>query len=225
MINEVVFFIHIAVVISLILLSLRFFGERALIALVAIQAILANLFVIKQITLFGFTVTCSDVFIIGSAYCINLLNEYFGKKSAKMAVNISFVACVFYLIMTKIHLLYIPSNFDQFHASYENILQFTPRIIFASILAYFVSGYFDVYFYNFLKKVFRKEDLLKKMGFSLIISQFIDTIIFGFIALYGIVNSIIDVMMVSFCIKMCTITLSAPFISLSKKIAPEKKST
>ena len=62
--NELIFLFHILLVLSFVLGALRL-GKNALLSLLALQAILANLFVVKQISLFGFAVTCSDVFAIG----------------------------------------------------------------------------------------------------------------------------------------------------------------
>jgi len=44
-------------------------GSSALVSWVAVQALIANLFVLKQITLFGFNITASDGF--ASAACLD----------------------------------------------------------------------------------------------------------------------------------------------------------
>ena len=72
--NEILFFSHLFIVTLFVLIFLKL-GKEAVIASVAIQAILANLFVIKQISWFGFEITCSDVFSIGSIFSLNLLRE------------------------------------------------------------------------------------------------------------------------------------------------------
>ena len=82
--NECIFLLHVALVIGFALGALRL-GKEALTAWVALQAVLANLFVIKQMTFLGFTVTCSDVFAIGSIAGLNLVQEFFGKESARKA--------------------------------------------------------------------------------------------------------------------------------------------
>src|SRR3990167_7612123 len=109
--NESIFFIHIFLVVGSILFSLKK-GPFSLISLIAIQAVLANLFVVKQMKLFGFEVTCSDVFAVGSLLSLNLLQEFFGREMGKKAVSISFFAMLFFAVMSQIHLYYLPSDQD-----------------------------------------------------------------------------------------------------------------
>ena len=60
---------------------------------------------IKQIDLFGFSVTCSDVFAIGGILSLNLLQEYFGKEAASRAVKVSLLALLFFAVMSQVHLV------------------------------------------------------------------------------------------------------------------------
>jgi uncharacterized PurR-regulated membrane protein YhhQ (DUF165 family) len=78
MLNESVFFLQVVLIIAFSLLALKR-GSAALTTWITVQALLANLFVLKQITLFGLNVTASDGFAIGSLLGINLLQEYFSK--------------------------------------------------------------------------------------------------------------------------------------------------
>lgn len=77
--NELTFFIHIAAMISFIILALRI-GREALIAVIVVQVILANLFVTKQMNLFSLDITCSEVYTVGAIFSLNLLQTYFGKR-------------------------------------------------------------------------------------------------------------------------------------------------
>ena len=58
--NEALFFVQVIVVMLFALIALRI-GKEALTVWVVLQALLANLFVMKQMSFFGFEVTCSDV--------------------------------------------------------------------------------------------------------------------------------------------------------------------
>ena len=86
--NELLFFIHVFLVVSFVMGALRL-GKAALIALSAVQAVLANLFVVKQIDLFGFSITCSDVFAVGGILSINLIQEFFGKEAAEVSGTVN----------------------------------------------------------------------------------------------------------------------------------------
>lgn len=215
--NESIFIIHILIVVSFLLFALRL-GKNYLLILVAIQAILANLFVIKQIDLFSKVVTSTDVFIVGSYLGTNILQEYFGKKEANKAIKISFFSMIFFLIMSKIHLIYVPSKFDITNESFQNILSNSPRIIISSIFVFFLTQRLDVIFFDFLKKIFKDKFFTMRIFISSMAAQLIDTILFTFFALSGLVESIFNVIILSFLIKSLVILFAAPFTKLSKYV-------
>jgi uncharacterized integral membrane protein (TIGR00697 family) len=61
----------------------------------ALLAVIANLFVLKQTVLFGLHVTCSDVYVIGSMLSLNLLQEHYGQREGQRAIWITFLAMVY----------------------------------------------------------------------------------------------------------------------------------
>ena len=150
--NESIFLLHVLVVLGFVLASLRL-GKGALIALISLQGVLANLFVVKQMFFLGFSVTCSDVFAIGGILSLNLLQEYYGKEAAKQAVNISLLTLLFFAFMSQIHLLYAPTVSDTTHGAFQTIFSQSVRIVFSSIgtfylsatgnYQYYVSGFFS----------------------------------------------------------------------------------
>ncbi|MFH1644536.1 MAG: queuosine precursor transporter [bacterium] len=217
MFNELLFFFQIAVI-GFFTLFFLFVSKEALITFICLQSVLANLFVIKQISLFGLTVTCTDVFIIGAVLGTNLLQEYYGKEIAKKTVYLNLLILLFYLVASQIHVLYQPSSLDFVHNSYAQILQFMPRIIFASVFTFFVVQRLDVFVYGFLKSFFNDKYLWARNVSALILSQIIDTALFSFLGLYGIVASLFDVMFLSLIVKVSIIFLSSPVVILSKKL-------
>ena len=130
--NEIFFLMQILLVIGFSIGAVRI-GAPALTALVALNGVLANLFVVKQMELFGLTVTCSDVFAIGSILGLNLLQEHFGKEAAEKAIKISFFSLVFFVLVSQIHLWYAPASADRTHNAFEAILSSAPRIVLASV--------------------------------------------------------------------------------------------
>lgn len=192
-------------------------GAEALVAFLCTQAILANLFVIKQITLLGFNATASDMYIVGSVLSLNLLQEYYGKHLAIKAIWISFVLLIFYTIVSQIHIFYIPSPTDFSQDYFYNLLSYMPRITTASIIVYLIVQHFDVYFYAILKRLFVGRQLLLRNMISISISQALDTILFTMLGLYGIIDNINQVMLVAFTIKITTIALLTPLVLIIKK--------
>lgn len=217
-VNELCFLFHVGAVIAFVLLALRM-GRGALVALIALLGVLANLFVVKQMSLFGFSVTCSDVFAVGGILSLNLLQEYFGKERAKQAVQISLFSLVFFALMSQIHLFYLPTALDTTQGAFSAIFSSSPRIICASIATFYLVQQFDVRFFGLLK-----GKLPVRIAISLLISQLLDTTLFSLLGLYGLVESLFDIILVSFLIKCIIIAVNAPFVAFSKRFVKNELS-
>lgn len=217
MFNELIFLLH-SIIISISALVFFALGPNALVTFICVQCLLANLFVLKQTTLFGFNATCSDAFTIGATLGLNLLQEYWGKAITQRAIFINMATLIFYTIVSQIHLAYIPSVFDVTQSAYLTLLSSTPRIIIASITVYYISQTVDYYLYGFLKTWWHRRFLVLRTYTSTAISQAVDTALFSFLGLYGIVDNIGEIIVVSYAIKLVAIVISSPFIELSRKI-------
>ncbi len=215
--NELLFLLQALLVILCGLGSLRL-GKEALFSWICLQAILANLFVTKQISCFGFTITCSDAFAIGSFLSLNLLQEYYGKLSCKKASYMAFYLMLFFTLASKIHLLFTPSPHDTTHPSFVTILTATPRLVIASLLSFFLMQRLDIWLFNYFKNNW-KAPLSRRSTASLLISQLFDTICFTYLGLYGSVASCGDIILVSYLVKCIIIFLSTPLINLSKPLS------
>lgn len=215
--NELLLLAQIIIISVTTLIALRI-GSYALVAFIVIQSILANLFVVKQITLVGLNATASDAFIVGSILGLQLLQEYFGKPLAQKTVFISFFLLIFYTIVSQIHIFYTPALHDHMHQHFYPILHLMPRIMIASITVYTAVSYFDTVLYGFLKRLLRGRCLIIRNSLSIMTSQLLDTVLFSFLGLYGIIDHIGNVILVSYTIKLIVIVITQPFVALSKRI-------
>ncbi|GAB5412160.1 MAG: queuosine precursor transporter [Chlamydiales bacterium] len=215
--NELLYFGHIFVVIAAILIALRL-GKEALTAVFCLLIISANLFVIKQIEFLGFTVTCTEAMTVGCILSLNLIQEYWGKAQAKKAIYCSLFLLTFFATLGQFHLLYAPSSHDLYHDAYAQILQHSPRILFASLSVTFLTQRFDMSFYGFIKARWGTQFLLFRNLISLAVSQLLDTLLFSFVGLYGIVHSIVPIMIVSYVVKMLVAAGMAPFTLVAKRM-------
>jgi queuosine precursor transporter len=213
--NETLFLLHLVIAAAFLYPFMKM-GKSGLMCWICLQPILANLFVLKQIHLFGLTVTCSDVYAVSCALGLNMLQEYYGKDVAKKAVWCSFMLLVFFVVMAGMHLLYTASADDYTQGAYTQILSSTPRLVGASIVSFLVVQWFDVQFYGFLKTRFKKLSLFGRNITSLSVSQFIDTVLFTVLGLWGLVSELFDVFLVSFVIKL-TIALLLSLSTMRKQ--------
>ena len=87
--NELVFLFQIIIGLFFTLATFRM-GKSWLLAYIGVCIVLANIFVTKQINLFGLAATGGNV-VYGSVFlATDLLNEHYGKEEAKKAVYIGF---------------------------------------------------------------------------------------------------------------------------------------
>lgn len=213
--NECIFFIQIAVLVGFAWGALKL-GKEALVCWVTIQAIIANLFVLKQITLFGLDVTASDAFMIGSLLGLNFLQEYFGRDEAQKATRICFFFLLFFALISQMHLFYAPSANDTAHPAFEALLSPSPRLFIASLSVFFIVQQIDIRFFVLLKTRFPSLSFAFRTGIALAVSQFLDTVLFSFAGLYGMVASVLDIIILSFLIKMIAISCSTTILRFIK---------
>lgn len=213
MYNELVFILQTSIIGSTTLAALAF-GQSALVAWISVQAILANVFVLKQTTLFGLTATCSDAFMIGSILGLNLIREYYGKKATQQTIWISFGCLVAYTMLSRIHLWFLPAVDDTTHEAFSILLGSMPRITIASLSVYFLVQHIDAWLYGYLKTHWNTRYLVMRNYVSLALSQLIDTVLFSFLGLYGIVGNIGSIIIVSYAIKVVVICIVTPYVVL-----------
>ena len=215
--NELIFLLQ-TIFISASALGALALGREALVAFVCAQCILANLFVLKQTTLFSLSATCSDAFTIGATLGLNLLQEYFGRPIARRTIWINFFLLVFYAVVSQLHLYYLPSTFDTMHGHFASILGFMPRIVVASFSVYLIAQTIDYCLYGILKTMLKNKFLIFRNYASVLISQFVDTVLFSFLGLYGIVDNLVQIIVISYLIKVVAIFIATPFVGFSKKL-------
>lgn len=220
--NELLFLLHVTLVGSAALIALRF-GKEGLTALFCMQALLANIFVLKQMACFGLIVTCTDTFIIGCDFSLGLLQRQYGASAAKRAVYICLGLLVLFVALSQLHLLYTPSSFDTYHPVYAHLLQTAPRIICASLLVGFCSQKLNIYLQSLTQTLFKASKAGLILFLPIALSQLFDTIAFSFLGLYGQVHSLANIIMMSYGIKLLTISLMSPFGQLSQKLYPNSR--
>ncbi|HLB52133.1 MAG TPA: queuosine precursor transporter [Chlamydiales bacterium] len=220
--NEFFFLIQFLLCIGFLLVSASF-GKRALTVLVALSAVFANLFILKQIDLFWFTLTCSDLFAVTSMLALGFIQEYFGKGAALHAMKISFLALLFFTLGGQIHLLYTPAAVDRAHGAFETILSSNVRIVFSSLSVYYLMQRLEIFLFSKLRDRFAGKFFAFRVIFSLFVTQGLDTLLFSFFALYGVISPLLDVMLVSFFIKCIIIGFGAPIAAFSRRFITIQK--
>lgn len=219
--NDIIFVLQILVGLTFILIAFRI-GFHWLLALIAVMAVLMNIFVLKQMTLFGLETTGGNVLYASIFLGTDLICEHVGSKKARQAVWLGFFASLFFLVMSQFIIWYTPSLIGdgQFlHDTLSVIFGFAPQILFGSMLAFLVSQHLDIFIFNWIKKKTGEKYLWLRNNGSTLISQLVDSLIFTFVGLWGIVANVENfwqLVLFTYIIKVFVSILDTPFIYLSK---------
>ena len=219
--NELILLAYCFTVASGALGALRF-GKEGLIGFICVQVILVNLFVLKQINLFGYTATAADALAVGITLSLNILQEYYSRETALSAIWISFYCAVFYALVSLFHLAYTPVLSDTTHTLFKTLLLPMPRIVIASLITFLIVQHLDAQIYFLLKRKFHAQYFVLRNYGSLFLTQFLDTVLFTFLGLYGTTESLsnfstlFDIIKVSSIIKAVVIIITVPYVRLAR---------
>ena len=116
----------------------------------------------------------------------DIIEEVHGKKKAQEFVFLGTLTLVFILILTAIAVGLPYAERSLVKEEYDEIFGTTLRIVIASITAFILSQTHDVWAFNFWKQRTKGRHLWLRNNLSTMVSSFLDTAIFMFIAFYGI---------------------------------------
>ncbi|MBD3369949.1 queuosine precursor transporter [Candidatus Fermentibacteria bacterium] len=202
----------------------RWFGREGLLALIAAAIIVCNLQVMKITTLFGVTVTLGNVLYGTVFFCTDLLNEMYGPSAARKGVLIGFVSMLFMTAVMQVALLFGVADDPwavEVQESMRTIFGFMPRLALASLGAYLLSQFHDVWAFHFWRRKTSGRHLWLRNNLSTIVSQLIDTLVFCTIAFLGVLarEHFMQVMVTTYVMKLVVAAFDTPFMYLGRKLA------
>ena len=173
----------------------RYFGKAGLQVAICTAIILANLQGPKLTVIFGMQTSLGVIFYSSIFFATDVLSENYGKGAATKAVRMGFAVSVIVLLMMSVALLYAPSDRPEtaefslrIHEAFATIVNLTPRFVFGSLIAYYVSQTFDVWAFHRIKEATGEKWLWLRNNLSTLGSQALDTLIFSLITWWGIVD-------------------------------------
>ncbi|MGP1569733.1 MAG: queuosine precursor transporter [Eubacteriales bacterium] len=207
------------------LLWYGFFGKHGLFCLAVFSTIIANIEVLILVKAFGFEQTLGNILFATTFLITDILSENEGKRVAQKAVHMSITASLLMVIVSQLWLLYTPAENDWASASIHTLFENTPRLIFASLIVFAVVQHFDVWVYHKIWDFTKKEHdstrfLWLRNNLSTIASQIINTVLYNFLAFWGVypTKTLISIMISCFLIFLATSVLDTPFVYMARKI-------
>jgi len=155
-----------------------------LLAIYITAIVAAELLGSKFITIFG-VATSVGILSLPFTFVINdIVTEVVGKERARNFVRSGLYVLAFLFLFVLIARELPPAGFYKNDEIYRNVFGNSLRIIIASLTAFAVSEFTDVYIFNAMKKKWGQKLLWLRTNLSNFLGQLIDTTVFIFIAFY-----------------------------------------
>jgi uncharacterized integral membrane protein (TIGR00697 family) len=153
-----------------------------LLGLFVMAVIVANLMGAKITSIFGVSMSVA-IFIFPLTFLItDIVEEVYGKEKTRMFVLTAFFALVLVLLFTAFFVWLPAAERFTFNEQYVTIFSLSLRMTIASIIAFLISQFHDIWAFNFWKQKTKGKHLWLRNNASTIVSQLLDTTIFMFLA-------------------------------------------
>lgn len=139
----------------------------------------------SKITTLGSVRASVGVFFMPILFLVtDIIGEVHGRKTSAQFVNLSTAMLVFMFAMIGLCIA-LPANPTWgLQESYATIFGSSMRMTAASIVSFFIAQHVDVLTFSAIKRLTKEKHLWIRNNASTIVSQFIDTTIFMFIAFF-----------------------------------------
>jgi uncharacterized integral membrane protein (TIGR00697 family) len=166
----------------------------------------------KVATVWGFTFGAGVLFFPISYIFGDILTEVYGYARARKVVWAGFGAIIFASFMSWVIVALPPAAGWSDQSSYVAVFGQTPRIVFASLAAFFVGEFANSYVLAKMKIFTEGKYLWTRTIGSTIVGEGVDSIVFYPVAFLGVWNTqlVIQVMITNYIIKVVWETLVTP---------------
>ncbi len=159
----------------------------------------------------GATIVFPISFIFG-----DILTEVYGYKASRRIIWSGFASLVFMSLILWLVQLLPSAPFWQNQDAYETILGSVPKIVFASMTAYFLGEFSNSFVLSRMKVWMKGKHLWMRTIGSTIVGEGVDSIFFAMIAFYGTMpfSALITLILSIYIFKVLYEILATPFVYL-----------
>ncbi len=213
MINELIFGLHVFAMVLMV--AVAYYTHRTVLTMMVVfSSVVANVFVLKEITLFGFQATTVEVYTIGCVLSLNLLQDRYGRSATRTPLVLSFSAMGLMALASVFQIAYHSQGTDVFDPAYRSIFSSTPRLVFASLISFWVTMQLDVRLFAWLKSNAPSISLAGRFVCSTLFVQAFDTVLYGHLALWGVRSHLWQMIVFAYIIKVILVLSYTPWIQL-----------
>jgi uncharacterized integral membrane protein (TIGR00697 family) len=201
----------------------RFFD--ILVALFVAVLLISNIASTKILTLWKFTFDGGTILFPLSYIFGDILTEVYGFRRSRRVIWLGFFATLLMSLVLYVVQILPPAADWPNQKAFETLLGFIPRIVLASLIAYFMGEFSNSVTLSLLKIKTKGRFLWVRTILSTIIGEGIDTIVFCMVAFYGALpNNVLWAVIVSNYIFKCSIEiLFTPLTYLIVNILKKKE--
>jgi len=224
--QEIWWLVTLVVDLSAAILLYRLFGRIGLYAVVVFSLLLANIQGPKLTIIFGLQTSMGVILYSSIYFATDLLSEKYGKAEAQRAVLLGFAISVLLVVMTQIGLQFVPSSNSKtaefaasVHGAMITLFDYTPRFVAGSLLAYLISQSLDVWVFHRIKNATSGRHLWLRNTGSTLISQALDTLIYGLVVWWGLVDFVTALQLAAakYVFKFFIAVIDTPFIYIARR--------
>jgi hypothetical protein len=146
--------------------------------------VMVNTLGTKIISIVGIRVSVGIFFVPALFLITDIIGEVFGRAEASRFVNMATIMLVVLFVMMGVCIAVPPNESWGMQEQYAMIFGSSLRMTIASLVSFVVAQQLDVFMFSFWGKVTHGKHLWIRNNLSTIVSQFIDTTIFEFIAFW-----------------------------------------
>lgn len=147
----------------------------------------SNIIAVKLIRVSGFILPAAIIIFPISYIFGDILTEVYGYSSARKVIWLGFFCNLIFVVAAYLARILPPYELWREQEAFEKILGFTPRLLFASFLAYVFGEFSNSYVLAKLKILTGGRFLWIRTISSTIVGQGIDSSIFIFISFFGLI--------------------------------------
>lgn len=140
------------------------------------------------VKLFGFQLNASvAIFLIPLLFSINdIITEVYGKERTRSIIR-SGLLVIFLILLTSILFTHLPpsTRFAGSESAFDDIFGKSARIAFASLVAFTLAEFLDIYIFAKVRQKLGKSKLWLRTNLSNFGAQLIDTVVFMTLAFYS----------------------------------------
>ena len=177
-----------------------------------IGLVMSNLFGGKLISVLGFTVAGAIITYPLTFLSTDIIGEIWGKQEANDCVKIGIIVQLIFLALGYLSLAIPPQEASEsLQHSLTVVLNQGLRMTLASLGAFSVSQFLDVFLFHKLKESCNGKKKWLRNNLSTMTSQLVDTLIFITIAFYGVVDNLPAMVLGQYVIKLLLALGDTPF--------------